>query len=163
MQGGVLLHDILQHRILERVEEMVPLVFVHLLDAQGVKHWGDVLLLHHKRDEEILVGQFFFVGVRHEAVQHIVVLHRRVRTDGLEAAVVVGKHKPVRTHDHTRAVAAEVHDAVLNGIIALIQSAIRQLVVLLLHRLIDGIRQVIQCPHTLVGLGREGEQGNQGC
>ena len=71
--------------------------------------------------------------------------------------MVVGKHKSVRTHDDARTEAAEVHDTVLDGILALVQGTIRQLVVLLLHRLIDGIRQVVQGPHALIGLGWEGE------
>ena len=78
-------------------------------------------------------------------------LHRRVGTDGLKAAMVVGKYQTVGTHDDTRTKTAEVHHTVLDGIVALIQCAIRQFVILLLHRLIDSIRQVIQRPHTLIG------------
>jgi hypothetical protein len=71
--------------------------------------------------------------------------------------MMVGKNKTVRTDDHTRTEATEVHDAVLDGIVSLIQRTVWQFVVLLLHRLIDGIGQIIKGPHTLVGLGRKGE------
>ena len=71
-------HDILQHHILERVEEMVPLIVVHLLDTQRVESGCDIFLFHHETDKEILIRQLFLVGVRYKAVEHVVVLYRRV-------------------------------------------------------------------------------------
>ena len=79
-------------------------------------------------------------------------LNGRVRADGLETAVVVGKHQTIGRNDYTRAEAAKVNHAVLNGIVAIIECAVRQLKILLLHGLINGIGQIVKCPHAFVGL-----------
>jgi hypothetical protein len=76
-----------------------------------------------------------------------------MRADGLKATVMVGKHKSIGRYDNTRAIASEVYHAILDGIFALVQSTIRELVVFLLHGLINGIWQVIQCPHALICFG----------
>ena len=76
-------------------------------------------------------------------------------TNGLETTVVVGKHESIRRYHHTRAETTKIDHAVLDGVIALIQGPIRQLVILLLHRLIDGIGQIVQHPHSLIGLSCE--------
>ena len=120
--------------------------------TEGVQLVCYIFLLHHKTDVEVPIGQFLFVRVRHEAVEHIFVFHRRVAADRLKAAVVIRKHESVRRHHHTGAVASEEHHAVLHGIIALIECTVWQFVVLLLHRFIDCLWQVIQRPHTLIGL-----------
>jgi hypothetical protein len=70
--------------------------------------------------------------------------------------MMVSKHETVWTYDHSRAEAAKVHDAVLDGIVAFIQRTVWQLIVLLLHRLVDGIGQVVKGPHALIGLCWEG-------
>ena len=99
-QGRVLLLDILDHHILDGIDEMSTFFFSQLVNAQRVEIGCDVLLLNHEAHEEVLIGQFFLVTVRYEAIQHVIVLHSRVRTNGLEAAVVVRKHESIgRNHD----------------------------------------------------------------
>ena len=109
--------------------------------------------LYHKTDEEVLVWQFFFKRLGVEAVQHVVVLYGRVLPDGIETAMVVGEYQSVGADDDTRTETAEVNDGILHGVLTLVQLFFRQLETILLHLLIDGVRQVVECPHAFVGVG----------
>ena len=80
-------------------------------------------------------------------------LYARVLTDGIKAAVVIGKHQSVRRHDNTRAETTEVDNGIFHGIVGLIQLILGQLEAILLHLIVDGIRQIIKRPHTLIGMG----------
>ena len=46
-------------------------------------------------------------------------------------------------------------DLHLDGVLALIELFLRQLEAILLHLVIDGIRQVVECPHALVSFSNE--------
>ena len=155
-QRGVLLADSFLPDILNGIDEILHLAELQLVHAEAVQFVGDILLVYHEADEEVLVGQFLLVGVGHEAVQHIVVLDGAVASDSVEAAVVVGEYQAVGRHDDARTVAAEVNHVVLDGIVRLVELLHGQLEAVLLHLCVDGRRQVVECPHALVGLGGEG-------
>ena len=93
--------DLFLEGALQRVDEEIARAFLcTLFVAKGVEQVGDILLFYHKAHEEILVWQLFFVGVGYETIEHIVVLHSRVRTDGLKATVVIGKYQTIGRDNH---------------------------------------------------------------
>ena len=81
-------------------------------------------------------------------------LYGRVTTNSIKAAVVVGEYQSVGADNYTRTIASKVDNSILDGIVTLIELFWRQLESILLHLLKNGRRQVIQCPHALVGLCR---------
>ena len=146
-----LLYRVVQE-VLQRVNEFAPVIigYVPLLGF-GPKAVGDVLLRTHERDEHVLVGQFFLVALGDKAVQHIVVFHGGMAADGLETAVVVGENQSVGTDHHARAIAREVHYAVLNGIGIAVECSAGQRETFLLHLCKHLRGQVVERPHSLVG------------
>ena len=98
VERRVLLVQLLNHLVLHLVEQLLALLVVHLVEAALGKHLCDVLLVDHEAHEHILVRQLLLEGLRIEAVEHVVVLHGRVRTDSLEATVVVGEDESVGRH-----------------------------------------------------------------
>ena len=115
-QGGILLLGFLRPCVLHRVEQLGLFVEWLFKDAHLFQFLGHILLFHHKAHKHVFVGQFFLVGLGIEAIEHIVVLHGRVTSDGFKTAVVVGKHQSVGRYHHSRAVAAEVHTRLLDGV-----------------------------------------------
>jgi len=165
VERGVDLLDRIGHRVLQRVDELRLAFGAEAVEAELLEARRDILLTHHERHEHVLVGQFLGVGLGVKAVEHVVVLDGRMRADALKSAVMVGEYQSFGTHHDTRAIAREVHHGVLHGLIAIIERVVGQLETLALHLGIDRRGQVVERPHTLVGMqGREvrevkGEKG----
>ncbi len=140
-----------RHGILQRVEQLGTLVARLVLITQLHHLVGNVVLVDHEAHEHVFVRQLLLVGLGIEAVQHVVVLHGGVAADGLEAAMVVGEYQSVGRYHHTRAVAREVDNGVLDGMVAIVEVVVSHLKTFLLHALIDSWRQVVECPHAFVG------------
>ena len=128
------------------------------MSHQGI---GDILLLHHKAHEHILIRQLLLEGLGIEAIQHIVVLHSRMRADSLETTVVIGEHQSIGRYNDTRTIAREIDYCMHDGIVGLIKFFIRQTITIALHLLIDSIGQVVKRPHALIGMG--GNQSSYEC
>ena len=132
------------------------MLLCHLIKAMGHQSIGDILLFHHETYEHILIRQFLLEAFGIETIQHIVVLHSRMRADSLEATVVVGEHQSIGRYNDTRAIAREIDNGMHNGIVGLIKLFVRQTITIALHLLIDSMGQVVKRPHALIGMG-----GNQ--
>ena len=145
-----LLHRV-GHGLAQRVDEMRLRLLVHVVDAEGLQARRDVLLALHERHEHVLVRQLLSIALRHETVEHVVVLGGAVRAYGLEATVVVGEHESVGRHHHAGAESGEVDDIVLYGVGVGIERALRQQESVPAHCLIDLRWQVVERPHALVG------------
>ena len=150
VQGAVdSLHGI-RHGIRQRVEDCR--LFHSALARQHRQYLCCyILLVAHEADKHILVWQFLVVALGIEAVEHVVVLHRRMTVYGREATVVVCEDKSVGRHHHSGAIAGKVHHVVLYCILTLVEVRVRQCETFRLHLLVYCLRQVIQCPHALVG------------
>ena len=66
--------------------------------------------------------------------------------------MVVGEHQSVGRHHNARAIAGEIHNGILQGVVAIIQFVISELEAFSLHGLIHLWRQVVDSPHALVGV-----------
>ena len=66
--------------------------------------------------------------------------------------MVVGKHKTVWRYHNARAITREVNYCVLQGVLAIVELIISHLETFLLHNVVNSIRQVVDCPHTLVSM-----------
>ena len=151
-QRAILCLHVLGHRVFQRVDEHFLLVDGHLLEAELHHLVGDVLLLNHERNEHVGIGQFLFVRIGDEAIEHVVVLHGGVGADSFEAAVVVGEHQAVGRDDDARAVTREVYAGSLQRRRTVVEVVVRHLEAFCLHLLIDSLRQVVNGPHALVGM-----------
>ena len=89
-------------------------------------------------------------------------LHGGVGVDGREAAVVVGEDQTVGADDNSRAVAAEVDDIIAQCVGSTVETVLTQLEAFGPHLLIDGLGEVVERPHTFVGL-RLTAHGEQRC
>ena len=152
VERRVLLVQLLNHLVLHLVEQLLALLVVHLVEAALGEHLCDVLLVDHEAHEHILVRQLLLECLRIEAVEHVVVLHGRVRTDSLEATVVVGEDESVGRHYDARAVTREVDNGVLDGVLALVELVVRRSEAIALHLLVNRLRQVVERPHAFVGM-----------
>ena len=74
------------------------------------------------------------------------------------ATVMVGEDESVGRNDHSRAVAREVYYGVHDGIIALVELVVGGGEAITLHLLIDSLRQIVECPHTFIGMGGSARQ-----
>ena len=101
VERRILLVHLLDHLVLHLAEQLLALLVVHLVEAALGKHLCDVLLVHHEAHEHILVRQLLLEGLCVEAVEHVVVLHGRVRADSLKATVVIGEDESVGRHYDT--------------------------------------------------------------
>ncbi len=135
---------------------MAAVLGAHGLQAVGYHPWSDILLLLHKADEHILIGQFLIIALGHESVEHVVVLYCGMRADGLKAAVVIGEDQSVRTHNHSGTVAGEVDDTVLQRLFPFVERAVRHEKAFGFHLVVDGLRQIVECPHAFVSMCRQG-------
>ena len=129
-----------------------------VVDAFGEQFVGDVALVNHETNEHVLVGQFLFEGMGVETIEHVVVLDGGMGANGLEATVVVGEDQSVGRDDHARAVAREVDDGLHDGVVGLVELFVGQFVALGLHLLVDGLWQVVEHPHALVGVSRRSRE-----
>ena len=75
--------------------------------------------------------------------------------DAVETTRVVGEYESVGRHHYTRAVASEVDNGILHCVVALVELVLRELESILLHLFKDSRRQVVECPHSLVGVSSE--------
>ena len=85
-----------------------------------VQFVGNILLVYHETDKEILVGQFFTIVLGIKAIQQVVVLNSRVLTNGIETAMVVGKHKAIRRYNDARTKTTKIDHSFHDGIICLV-------------------------------------------
>ena len=129
-----------------------------LVESEFLQILGHILLLHHEAHEHILIGQFLFITLGSEAIEHIIMLYGRMASDGLKAAVVIGEYQSIGRYDHSRAIAAEVDHRIFHRMLALIKIGIGKSEPLVLHLLIHGLGQVVERPHTLIGLSRRSRQ-----
>ena len=100
---------LLEHLVLDLVEQLGLLLGGHGAYAPLLEQWGDVALVDHEAHKHALVGQLVGIGLGEKAVEHVVVLYGRVAAYGLKSAVVVGEHQTVGRNHYSRAVAREVY------------------------------------------------------
>ena len=82
--------------MLQRVDKYRPVILiVGILCCQRLQLVGDIFLLPHEAHEHVLVRQFLLIALGDEAVEHVVVLHGGMTTDGLETAMVVREDQSV--------------------------------------------------------------------
>ncbi len=151
MEGLVYGLDRVGEVVGERVDD-AALLLEALACYKGIDACGYVFLLLHKRYEHVLIGQFFAEILCVEAVEHVVVLYRRVGVDGTEAAMVVGEYESVWRNNDSRAEAGEVYDIVADSIGRIVEHVARKLEALVDHLVVDGIGQIEECPHAFVGM-----------
>src|SRR3712207_3340883 len=106
--------------VLQGIEHLGASHSRHDVDSHLIKHGGNVLLFDHETYKHVLVGQLFGKALGHESVEHIVVLHGRVRPYGLETTVVIGEHQAVGTDHNARAIAREADHRVLDSVLTMI-------------------------------------------
>ena len=104
------LHLDTQRRVL-LADGFLPCVFQTVNDVSLLAHGLSfqqrhhtiryVLLLNHKADEQVLVGQFLLVALGHKAVEHVVVLYGGMAANGVETAMVIGEDQSFGTNHNT--------------------------------------------------------------
>ena len=83
--------------------------------------------------------------------------------DSLETTVVVGEDESVWRHHYTGTESGEVDNRLHDGVVATVESVVRQVETVGLHLLIHCLGKVVESPHSLVSLGAASRQSQQSC
>ena len=144
-------------------DDRAALVLRHSGRQLGVDLRGNVFHAHQKGCVQTGVGQLLLLVHGPKAVVQVVVLHRGMRLDGVEAAVVVGQQQALRGNHFAGAKSAEGNDGVLQGaVVYVVQIFGGQLQTGLAHVLVVELLHQERKPHAFVGPNGRGQCQNQG-